>query len=311
MPKLWLSYIDQVALLRDRGMQIDDLTAAARFLSETNYHRFAGYFRHWQRNPSSGDNHFVEGTSFDRIVNLYRAEESIAMACDQLLHRVEILLRTRFAHAYGRCVGVTGTFAHGDGFTQSPRQDVERVEEHLLSDLDRSKEKFVAHYRDDIQCGYSYKPEAYDRMPIWVAVEALSFGTLSRLIEASEESGVLHDLATSMDTSPKFLPGQVKSFVYLRNRIAHCSQLWNHMVINVAGMQRTTARRAQKRYRNFNNQSIYKTLVALDELAGRADIQKNWLTDAIEPILQQNELLAHGIAWPEKFGDMPPELLIS
>ena len=81
-------------------------------------------------------------------------------------------------------------FARGEGFTQSPHPDAERVEEHALSNLDRSKEAFVAHYRDEIKQGHTYKPEAYDRMPIWVAVEAFSFGSLSRLIEASSSSGV-------------------------------------------------------------------------------------------------------------------------
>ncbi|WP_411208729.1 Abi family protein [Corynebacterium callunae] len=104
---------------------------------------------------------------------------------DEVLHPLEVLLRTRFAYAYGRHVGVTGMFARGEGFTQSPAVDAERVEEFLLANLDRSKETFVSHYRDEIKHGRSYKPEAYYRMPIWAAVEAFSFGTLSRLLEAS------------------------------------------------------------------------------------------------------------------------------
>ena len=170
--------------------------------------------------------------------------------CDELLHPLEVLLRTRFAYAYGHRVGVTGTFARGEGFTQSPHANAERVEEHALANLDRSKEAFVTHYRDEIKQGHTYKPEAYNRMPIWVAAEAFFFGTLSRLIEASSTSGVLNDIADSMNTSRKLLPGQVKSFVYLRNRVSHCAQLWNHRVLDVPGLQPKTTRNTKRHYRN-------------------------------------------------------------
>lgn len=310
MPKDWLSYEQQLELLDQRGMRIDDSAAAADFLARINYYRFSGYFRHWQHDPARGDNRFFEGSSFETICALYDAEQELVTVCDELLHPLEVLLRTRFAYAYGHHVGVTGMFPRGEGFTQSPHADAERVEEHALSNLDRSKDAFVAHYRDDIKQGHTYKPEAYDRMPIWVAVEAISFGSLSRLIEASSESGVLDDIAESMNTSRKLLPGQVKSFVYLRNRVAHCARLWNHRVLDVPGLQPKTTRKIKKQYRNFSDHSIYKILVALDDIATRSKISNTWLRDTVEPILNKNPLLAQGIAQPARYGEMPPPALV-
>ncbi|VEH06055.1 Abortive infection bacteriophage resistance protein [Corynebacterium kutscheri] len=305
MSKKWLEYKDQVALLRQRGMQIDDELSAVDFLSRVNYYRWSGYFRHWQQNPRKGENRFIEGTSFETLRNLYDSEQQLVNICDKLLHPLEVLLRTRFAYSYGRIIGLTGTFARGEGFTQSTQPGADRVEEHLLQNLDRSKEAFITHYRDEIKEGRVYKPEAYARMPIWVAVEAFLFGSLSRLIEASGQSGVLDDIADSMNTSRKLLPGQVRSFVYLRNRIAHCAQLWNHLVLDVPGLQPNTSRRIQKHYRRFTDHSIYKILVALDDVATRSGICSNWLQNEVEPILNEHPLLACGIAEPAKFGHMP------
>lgn len=310
MPKDWLSYEQQVELLGERGMHIDDEASAAEFLAQVNYYRFSGYFRHWQHDPARGDNQFFEGASFETIRALYAAEQELVAVCDELLHPLEVLLRTRFAYAYGRHVGVTGMFARGEGFTQSPHPDAERVEEHALSNLDRSKEAFVAHYRDEIKQGRTYKPEAYDRMPIWVAVEAFSFGSLSRLIEASTSSGVLDDIADSMNTSRRLLPGQVKSFVYLRNRIAHCAQLWNHRVLDVPGLQPKTTRSIKQNYRKFSDHSIYKILVALDDVATRSGISTDWLSETIEPILDKHRLLAKGIAEPARYGELSTDTLI-
>ncbi|WP_166984747.1 Abi family protein [Canibacter zhoujuaniae] len=311
MPKEWLSYEQQVELLGQRGMCFDDTAAAIKFLARVNYYRFSGYFRYWQHDPAGGNNRFFDGTSFETICALYNAEQELVSVCDELLHPLEVLLRTRFAYAYGRHVGVTGKFARGEGFTQSPHQDAIRVEEHALSNLDRSKEDFVAHYRGEVKQGRVYKPEAYDRMPIWVAVEAFSFGSLSRLIEASSASGVLDDIAESMGTSRKLLPGQVKSFVYLRNRVAHCAQLWNHRVLDVPGLQPKTARQIKRNYRTFSDHSIYKIFVALDDVATRSGISSAWLTDTIEPILNKHPLLAKGIAEPARYGELSRDTLIN
>ena len=66
MPKDWLSYEQQVDLLADRGMVIANTEDAAQFLSQVNYYRFSGYFRHWQYDPARGHNRFFEGTTFEK-----------------------------------------------------------------------------------------------------------------------------------------------------------------------------------------------------------------------------------------------------
>nr|WP_225751912.1 Abi family protein [Pseudoclavibacter sp. Marseille-Q3772] len=309
MDKRWLSYDKQVELLQERGLTVTDTASAAEFLSRVNYYRFSGYFRYWQIAPMAGNNRFFDGSSFEVIQRLYEAEQDLVAVCDEVLHPIEVLLRTRFAYYYANRVGAIGAFARGDGFTQSADPDDKRVEKHALSNLDRSKETFVSHYRDEIRTGRAYSPEAYARMPIWVAVEAFSFGSLSRLIEASGKSEVLHDMAASMNVSPATLPSQVRSFVYLRNRNAHCAKLWNHAVLDRPGLLPNVARRAKRDHRKFNDHSIYKIFVALDQIATRAGLQQDWLANRVEPILSANSLLAAGIATPARYGEMPPDLL--
>ncbi|WHS27183.1 Abi family protein [Auritidibacter ignavus] len=170
--------------------------------------------------------------------------------------------------------------------------------------------QFVGHHRDEVKQGTRYLPEAYERMPIWVAVEAMSFGSLSRLIEASGESGVSDAIADSVSGSRRYLPGQVRSFVYLRNRIARSARLWNHSVLDVPGLQPKKVRQVKKSYRQFSDSSIYKVLVALDEVADRSEIRSGWLKNAVEPILNRNDILTFGIATPAKYGEMPRSVLV-
>ncbi|MGJ9494226.1 Abi family protein [Actinotignum sp. GS-2025a] len=271
--------------------------------SRVSYYRFSGYFRYWQRDPANGDNTFAQGTSFEKIKRLYEVEEQLIVKCTAVLHPVEVLLRTRFAYAYGHLVTPLGGFARGEGFTQPPDNNAARAEDHALTSLDRSKEPFIAHYRDNIKVGSSNALEAYDRMPIWVAVEGMTFGSLSRLITASGESGVLDEIAKSLSASRRTLPSQVRSFVYLRNRCAHGLKLWNHSVLDVPGLLPNIERRAKKAYGKFSDHSVYKILVALDDLAAKSGIEKDWLTKQINPILEGNQLLNAGIKNPARYGE--------
>ena len=310
MQKDWLSFDEQLELLAGRGMRIEDERSAVQVLSCVSYYRLSGYFRYWQKDPEYGDNNFIPGTSFSRIYQLYVAERALAAACQDLLATCEIVLRTRFAYYYGTHVGPVGTFARGVGFTRPPSEKIAHVDERILSDLNRSTDTFIAHYRDDIKERATYLPAAYDRMPIWVAVEVLSFGCLSRMITASGDSGVLDDMAESLNTSRAVLPSQVRSFVYLRNRCSHYGRLWNTAVTDEPAMQKNTKRRIQRTYRPFDQHSAYQILAALHDLATRAGLCENWLGTVIEPLLQENPLLAYGIATPKKYGDMPREVLI-
>lgn len=308
--KKWLSYDEQLGLLSQRGMLIEDPMYASKVLSCVSYYRLSGYFRYWQKDPDYGDDTFIEGTSFNRIFRLYQAEANLANICKSLLATCELVLRTRFAHYYGEHVAPTRSFAYGRGFTTLPTGQRETVEERILSDLDRSKDLFVDHYRQDVKQGNLYKPEAYDRMPIWVAVEALTFGTLSRMIEASGDSGVLDAIAESLNTTRRLLPSQVRSFVYLRNRTSHYGRLWNISVPDAPFIQPNTKRRIREDCRSFKERSIYEILVALHDLGKRAGICEDVLGIYIEPLLNKQPLLAYGICTPKKYGQVPRGVLL-
>ncbi|WP_371177403.1 Abi family protein [Buchananella felis] len=309
MDKQWLSYTEQLRLLTKRGLHIEDPAEAETFLSRVSYYRASGYFRFWQRDPANGDNQFIEGSRFSTIRDLYEAENTLALTCSELLRTVEIVARTRFAHHYSELVSPVGGFSEGKGFTQSVNPNSEPVQEHALRDLDRSKEGFIHHYRNPISPDQA-TVDPYHTMPIWVAVEAFSFGTLSRLVEASAESGVRDAMAASLNVPKSLLASQLRSFVYLRNRVAHASRLWNHSTLDKPGLIRKLEQKTKKAYGNYSDHSIYKILVALDEFARRATLHSTWLADHIEPLLRSNPLLEAGIKSPCNFGKLSHTILV-
>lgn len=310
--KVRLTYEEQLELLKQRGMCFTNEGEALAVLSRVNYYRLSGYFRYWQMDPDHQRNSFIDGTTFEKVYQLYEMERLLSHECSVLLASCEIFLRNRFAYHYAEHFSPVSSYVHGVGFSQPLKSSKELpVQERILSDLDRSNDLFVAHYRDEIKEGFTYKPEAYDRMPIWVAVEIFSFGTLSRMIQASANSGVLDSIvAAPLSISPRTFPSQVRSFVYLRNRCSHFNRLWNIVVADAPALNRNIANRIKKNYRKFDERSIYKIMGVLHHFAKNAGLCDDWLGTTIEPLLQANPLLAHGIATPKRYGQMPIDILL-
>ena len=312
MVKKWLSYQEQVSRLQERGLVVADADACECFLSEVSYYRFSGYFRYWQKDPTYGDDRFREGVHVDVIEDVYRKEGEIADVVFTAIRRFEILLRTRFSYFYGERVGSGWNLVRGEGLASPPGMGRSDIGAHVLRDLNRSKEAFVGRYRDDREVDDHglFTVDAYRDLPVWVAAEVLSFGVLSRCVEASVNSGVLDDIAGSLNVSKAILPGQIKSLVYLRNRIAHHARIWNHSVLDAPALSgsRKGKRRIKKRieckYGKFDPRSVYCVLVALDGLLERASIDGDWLQSEIAPRLAENRFLDRGIRSPRKYGEM-------
>jgi putative uncharacterized protein (fragment) len=145
---------------------------------------------------------------------------------------------------------------------------------------------------------------AYDALPVWVAVEALSFGTLSKCIQACEGSRVLEDMACALGVARAPLVSQVRSIVYLRNRLAHHARIWNHSVLDAPSVPMNVKRRAKKSYGAFEPRSVFAIFVAMDRLLTTSGLTSSWLSLEIFPLLTANPLAARGLMAPRKYGDM-------
>lgn len=206
-----LTFAGQVILLQQRGMDVVDPGQAEAFLAQVNYYRFSAYVL-----PFEVRRHEIRpGTTFDQVRKLYELDGVLINALLAALREWEIAFRTRFTYALSHVYGpfchldptrFRKTFDHGDW--------LRRVDE----EVERSKETFVEHYRRTY--------EGYPRLPLWMATELMSFGTLSRafahLVPEAQKlvvKGVgVHELV---------MQNWLHTAAYLRNLCAHHARLWN------------------------------------------------------------------------------------
>lgn len=269
-----LSWDEQVALMVGRGLIIDDESACARFLAASNYYRFSGYARYFQKAPHLGDDDFRPGTTFDEVRAVYDADEALRTALVRPLAQVELMLRSHVARVIADQHGAYVRYLEEDFYTDVAGR--EPTVTSCLRDIDRSKDRHILRYRD------GGDRADYSKLPVWSAVEAWSFGTLSKAIERGGSGSLGDDVATSIGVARAGFAYRVKALVYLRNRCAHHSRLWHHSVVDAGPTPNNVRNKAKRLAGQFSPRSVIDVIASLDDMTFRgvvADPLLPWLVD--------------------------------
>ncbi|WP_246118277.1 Abi family protein [Corynebacterium canis] len=241
---------------------VADESACASFLAATNYYRFSGYARYFQKAPHLGDDVFRPGVTFDEIRAAYDADEALRIALVRPLAHVELMLRSHVAHVIADEHGVYGRYLEESFYTDAP--DHEPTVESCLYDIRRSKERHILRYRE--------AGADYGNLPVWSAVEAWSFGTLSKVIERGAGGCLAETVATSAGIAKAGFAYRVRALVYLRNRRSHYSRLWNHSVLDAGPTPNNVRNKAKRKAGQFEPRSVLDVIASLDDMAVRSGV---------------------------------------
>lgn len=293
-----LSWGEQVALLAQRGLAVSDGEACAEFLAAHNYYRFSGYARYFQRAPHLGDDSFWPGIAFDEIRAIYEADEALRARLGRPLARVELLLRTHTAYIIGKEYGPCGRYLEEDFYTDVGSGDP--TVESCLRDIERSKERHILRYRSTV-----VGPSGFSDLPVWSAVEAWSFGTLSKCIERGAQGALADAVATNLGVAKAGFAYRVRSLVYLRNRCAHHSRLWHHSVIDAGPTPNNVRAKAKRLAGQFEPRSMLDVVASLDDVLVRSKAGEPVLSDLVEEHARDSAFWK-GLARPQNPRDHRP-----
>lgn len=219
-----LEYHEQIELLKSRGLEIPDKEIAYEALQEIGYYKLSAYMyplKEFSSNstpqlPERSDI-FQEGATFAHVLSLYNFDRELASILVNALRDFEQFLRAQTAFLVGR----GDPYAH---LNQSllhkklTEVDHERWKYKFEKDIKNAREQeFVRHHR------LKYEKN----MPIWVATEVMSFGTLSYLIGNLSENyqGLIANKFGF--ESRHFFAATVSALLNLRNDCVHLNRLWN------------------------------------------------------------------------------------
>ena len=213
---------EQVALLKSRGVEIDN-DSAAQVLLRVNYYRFCGYGLYFEEFDDAGNrlDKFVPETSFNRILDLYLWDEKLKTLLQKYLSRFEIVFRSVLNY-----VMVTETqnpfwFLDDGLFTSSI--DLDNLKQECVDALERAidnNELSAVHFKT------AYTES--DIPPCWILSEYLSFGKWSKVFGALKYQSHVKKVASALKAPPNDVVSWVRSLVILCNRCAHHGRLWGH-----------------------------------------------------------------------------------
>ena len=256
--KAWISFEEQLALLKARGLIVNDERKALSYLKCLGYYRLSGYAYPFRKrdatNSKNRSDDFIEGSRFEDIKQLYMFDRKLRQLALDALERIEIALRVNIAY----CLGRHHPLAIRKAQYFNPDFDHEVWLKKYESLLKReSKTEFVKHHL-----------EIYGDLPIWVSSEIWDFGTMSTLYKGMLEKDKDNIAKIYHLKSGRHLQTYLHAFNFIRNIAAHHSRLWNRSVVFQASLKGL----ADKEWRLLNVKQVFVYFCLM-----------KWMLDIISP----------------------------
>lgn len=205
------SYKEQVNLLILRGLTVDDFQTAEKIFHTISYYRFSAYGLTFQNVKDVYD----KGITFETILRLYRFDHELRMLCFDLLEHIEIAIRTQITYEFTK---IYGPFGYTTPANFSQAFDHQKWFNKIVEEMDRAKETFIRHYKK------KYIESQY--LPLWMATEVFSFGSLSKMYSGMKRKDK-RIISNIYEIDDNTFANWLHVLVYLRNLCAHHARLWN------------------------------------------------------------------------------------
>lgn len=223
--KIPLSIEDQVKKLESRGLSFDDRELAKSYLGTISYYRLRAYTYPFQDNEDElADHSFVrDDIKFEDIIDLYLFDRHLRALVFSELEKVEVAVRTTMSQIYAESTGNSHWFTDRNNYADEG-DAWDRVEQYVRDDVERSNEDFIKHYYK--------KYDEPELPPSWMSIEAMSFGTLTRLYKALKKSDEKKRVAYKFGLKDvEIMSNWLHAFANLRNACAHHSRIWNRRFV--------------------------------------------------------------------------------
>jgi abortive infection bacteriophage resistance protein len=214
--------LEQIEMLKKRGLIFNDETKTAHYLSNISYYRLRAYTYPFQDNKDK--NHpFIEEVSFEKIIDLYVFDRHLRLLIFDGLEKIEIVLRTQIIYNFALTYG---GFWHLKPELYKDAMRFANQLDSLQKEVDRSNETFIDHYKSK----YTQPSEP----PCWMSLEVSSMGLLSKIFQNLRKSEEKKKVTKHFGlTNPEILENWMHCFCNLRNICAHHGRIWNRRLVPI------------------------------------------------------------------------------
>ena len=212
---------EQIALLRRRGMTIDDERKAKEVLLDIGYYRLGFYWFPYEKvHPQKGlrTHEFREGARFDHVVKLYYFDFNLRNMLMKYLNRIEINFKTFLTYHVSTL--------HPDSPTWFA--DPAIISSEYIQEFDRIvyTEKFKKSHPVIKRHHQIHKNDRY--APAWKTIEYMTFGAVIHLFQALLDQSTRIMICGHFGIrQQKIFDSYMKVLLDIRNHCAHGGVLYD------------------------------------------------------------------------------------
>ena len=211
--KPYLTLDDQVARLKRRGMGGDEEFIKLR-LQSVSYYRLSGY---WHPFRVEGGDDFRSNTDIRRVWDQYVFDRRLRLLVIDALERIEIAVRGLISAHHSKDFGPFGYVRNPGSLPDLVEPYRTRFFDSLAREVNRSDETFIAHFHQKYED---------TELPIWMATEVMSFGSVVRLYRTSPLH-IRKQVAARFSVPERVFKTWLLTLNTVRNICAHHGRLWN------------------------------------------------------------------------------------
>ncbi len=268
-------------MLLARGLQ-SDRKKLIIVLKSINYYRLSGYLCLFREKES---NFFKKNTNLAQILKIYEFDKSLRFLLFEGLKKIEVYFKTTVAYCFSHKFGCF-EYENEENFPKMTKKEFKSFFLRVKRETDRSKEVFVTHFFE--KYGRFHKI-----LPIWMAVELFSFGSISLFFEGLDNS-LKREIASSFGVHHLVLTSWMKNFCYVRNLCAHHSRLWNR---KLAIRPKIPKNCKDWRDSGFRNDKIFLTILLMKMIVDKIDFSSDW-SDKMKKMLVEGEEFLEKMGFP-------------
>lgn len=232
------TYDDQIKILQSRGMKINNPTQAKELLKQSNYYNLINGFKDIFVQAGKTPETYISEVTFEEIYGIYQFDKELRLNLSHILIVVERIFGSILAHEISRvCPNHDIDYLDVENYntdisTIDSISGINIIEASQLINDDRGLAhtlKKAIDNNDPMICHYKTH---YNRVPFWVLVNKLSFGTLSKiykLLKFKERDAIAISIGQLSDSRvyADDIQKSINVLVLLRNKCAHDQRIYD------------------------------------------------------------------------------------
>ena len=203
------TYDEHIELMESRGVLFKDKSKSNKFLENVNYYKVNKYLKSFANEEGN-----YSSIYFEDVIENYYFDRELRNILLSLIEVIETSVKSKITYSLVHVM--KDPFAHIREINFQDKKIHKLFLNILNNEERRSKEPFISKYRR--------KYNLEEELPLWISIEVLSLGTISKFytnLKSSEKKKI----AKSYGLSFKSLESWLRNLTLIRNFSAHNSKI--------------------------------------------------------------------------------------